>query len=172
MHERVYATPTVLRERERERERRRQRECEIRQPVKYDLRSFIFSGPARLYTTKITNMKTEEMTNMPRVRIAVLGKINVGKSGKNLLILLWESRKMGCNILYSINIILYLSNLRILKGRRTFVTGNNTDEWRTHYTFTLCLKRGLRFFALLIAYIKPVSFTNYLVIQRWDHLPE
>jgi GTP-binding protein EngB required for normal cell division len=33
-------------------------------------------------------MKTEEMTNMPRVRIAVLGKINVGKSGKYLLALL------------------------------------------------------------------------------------
>ncbi|PSN31904.1 hypothetical protein C0J52_27337 [Blattella germanica] len=27
-------------------------------------------------------MKTEEKTNMPRVRIAVLGKINVGKSGR------------------------------------------------------------------------------------------
>jgi ribosome biogenesis GTPase A len=82
----------VLRDRERERERDRQtdrqtdreREGERRQPVKYNLCSFIFSGPARLYTTKITNMKTEEMTNMPRVRIAVLGKINVGKSGKYL----------------------------------------------------------------------------------------
>jgi len=27
-------------------------------------------------------MKTEEKTNMPRVRIAVLGTINVGKSGR------------------------------------------------------------------------------------------
>lgn len=27
-------------------------------------------------------MKTEDKTNLPRVRIAVLGKINVGKSGK------------------------------------------------------------------------------------------
>ena len=72
------------RERERERETDREREKERRQPVKYNLCSFIFSGPARLYTTKITNMKTEEMTNMPRVRIAVLGKINVGKSGKYL----------------------------------------------------------------------------------------
>ena len=86
MDDRVYATPIVLRGRERETERERERE--IRQPVKYDLRSFIFSGPARLYTTKITNMKTEEMTNMPRVRIAVLGKISVGKSGKYVLILL------------------------------------------------------------------------------------
>jgi hypothetical protein len=98
----------VTRERQRERETDRQtvrqRERERRQPVKYNLCSFIFSGPARLYTTKITNMKTEEMTNMPRVRIAVLGKINVGKSGKCLFKLLWEIRKMGCSI-YSINMI-------------------------------------------------------------------
>jgi len=130
------------RQTETERDRETDRQRKRRQPVKYNLCSFIFSGPARLYTTKVTNMKTEDMTNMPRVRIAVLGKINVGKSGKNLLILLWEIRKMGCSI-YSINIILYPSNLRILTGRRTFVIGNNTDEWRTQYNFTLCRKRGL-----------------------------
>ena len=30
----------------------------------------------------VVRMKTEEKTNVPRVRIAVLGNVNVGKSGE------------------------------------------------------------------------------------------
>lgn len=33
-------------------------------------------------------MKTEDKNNVPKVRIAVIGKSNVGKSGKHLLFLL------------------------------------------------------------------------------------
>lgn len=41
------------------------------------------------------NMKTEDKANMPRVRIAVLGKINVGKSGKYLHISLAVAMEVG-----------------------------------------------------------------------------
>ena len=34
-------------------------------------------------TKKKEKMKTEDKSNVPRVRIAVLGNVNVGKSGKN-----------------------------------------------------------------------------------------
>lgn len=35
------------------------------------------------YFSLFQKMKTEDKNNMPKVRIAVIGKSNVGKSGKN-----------------------------------------------------------------------------------------
>ena len=53
---------------------------------------FLFIFHFRLHfcsTVKLktdTKMKTEEKSNVPKVRIAVLGQMNVGKSGKQNLL--------------------------------------------------------------------------------------